>query len=129
MTTLTINCRQSMDSSPTMSMNIWQRIKANPTSHMLALATGLAIAAVLTVVICGCKWWLKRRTRSSRERIPVPYPPVYEPSLNINRPLAPVIRENRILPHTYSRIPMIPERYSSLPYPLNNNSFVKMDTI
>ena len=130
MSTTIINCRSFMNSQISTSVNIWQQIKLSPASHMVALATGLAVAVVLTLVICGCKRWLNRRSRSSWQPVPTPCSPVYGLPLSMNSPLAPVARENQNLPQFYSKIPMIPERYSSLPYPLNyKNSFVRVDTI
>ena len=120
MTTLTFNCGQSMNSSPTISLNIWQKIKTNPASHMVALATGLAIALILILIICGCKWWINHRVSSPGRTTPVPYLPVLGPSLDMTRLPTQMKIENQFRPQPYARTPGTPERYLSSPYPLNN---------
>ena len=119
-----------MNSSPTISLNIWQTIKANPASHMVALAAGLVIAVILIIIICVCKWWFNQRNRSSRQTTSASLVPVYGPLLNINKQPLSNVNEYQFTPKFHQQPPMIPRGYSSLQYPINNSNLTgRMDTI
>ena len=102
---ITFNCRQFLNSNPEMSLNMWQTIEANPASHMVALATGFGIALILTMVICVCKWQMRKRSRPKRQLVSTQYLPAISPSPNLSRAEAPTSWENQstsqFYPETY----------------------------
>ena len=110
MSTITFNCRNFMNCNPEVSLNVWQTIKANPASHMVALAAGLGIALILIIVICTCKWWIKRRSKPLRQGASTPYLPVVSPPPHMGRIETPVIWEDQYTSQSYpgSHIPRTP---------------------